>query len=425
MRREGNIFSNIDWVTLMIYFMLVIFGWLNIYAVEYNSEEVVGIFSMELNSGKQLFFMGVALIAGVAIFIIDYNFYNRFAFGFYILIIVLLLGVTFIGPTISGAKSWIRIGPFGLQPSEFIKFAAALSVAKFISDRNVRLDRIDRDFFIVCALIAIPAGLIVLQGDAGTALVFGSFVFVLYREGLTPWVLILGLVGFLLFVLTLAIGPIYMYVGLGLLTLLGLGLLSRMKLARMFAIIGIAIVCSGIVFSVDTFVNDILKPHQSMRIKVLFNPDLDPRGAGYNVNQSKIAIGSGGMWGQGFLEGSQTKLSYVPEQHTDFIFCTIGEEHGWAGSFLLIVLFMGLLFRVIFISERQKNSFVRIYGYSVACILFFHFMINIGMTIGLFPVIGIPLPFFSYGGSSLLSFTILLFILLKLDSHRKLSLNRF
>ncbi|MGB5930972.1 MAG: rod shape-determining protein RodA, partial [Cyclobacteriaceae bacterium] len=194
---------------------------------------------------------------------------------------------------------------------------------------------------------------------------------------------------------------------------------------RMFAIIGIAIVCSGIVFSVDTFVNDILKPHQSMRIKVLFNPDLDPRGAGYNVNQSKIAIGSGGMWGQGFLEGSQTKLSYVPEQHTDFIFCTIGEEHGWAGSFLLIVLFMGLLFRVIFISERQKNSFVRIYGYSVACILFFHFMINIGMTIGLFPVIGIPLPFFSYGGSSLLSFTILLFILLKLDSHRKLSLNRF
>ncbi|MFA0962084.1 rod shape-determining protein RodA [Roseivirga sp. BDSF3-8] len=424
MRREGNIFSNVDWVTVMIYFGLVIFGWLNIYAVEYNAEDVHKIFSLEMNSGKQLLFMAVALIAGIAIFIIDFKFYDHFAYGFYALVILLLVAVLGIGPVISGAKSWIRIGPFGLQPSEFAKFATALAVAKFISQRSMKFDRLDKDFLVLCGIILLPMALIVIQGDAGTALVFGSFVFVLYREGLTPWVLIAGFIGLALFILTLWVGPEYMYLAIGLLILLALGLFSKMKFWRIVGILAAGIVFFTVVFGVDFFVNDVLQPHQSARINVLFDPESDLQGAGYNVNQSKIAIGSGGMWGQGFLEGSQTKLSYVPEQHTDFIFCTIGEEHGWAGSFLLIALFITLLYRIIFISERQKDRFIRIYGYGVACILFFHFMINIGMTIGLFPVIGIPLPFFSYGGSSLLAFTTLLFILLKLDSHRKNAFSR-
>ncbi|MEX2230743.1 MAG: rod shape-determining protein RodA [Cyclobacteriaceae bacterium] len=423
MIREDNITHKIDWVTVSIYFAIVFLGWLNIYAVTYDENVSTSIFSLDLNSGRQLIFIAGAVLIISAILIIDRQFYETFAYIIYGFLLVLLLLVPMIGKEVGGNKAWLGIGSFGVQPSEFAKFATALVVAQMIGSIGFKMDNF-RNQLMLFALIGAPMLLIFLQKDTGTALVFSVFVIVFFREGMSPFIILIGIGCAIIFVLTLLVeNQYYLYVGIA--ALLGLAIImGRKKFKRIALLATGALVIVMMIESVDYIVTDVLKPHQQNRIKALINPDADPLGYGWNVTQSKIAIGSGGFLGKGFLEGTQTKFDFVPEQSTDFIFCTIGEEHGWVGSLFTIALFMLLLLRVVFLAERQKNKFARVYGYSVACILFFHFAVNIGMTIGLFPVIGIPLPFFSYGGSSLWGFTILLFIFLKLDAHRMQVLQR-
>lgn len=416
MIREDNISNQIDWFTIILYFVIVLLGWLNIFAAVYDETLNQNIFDFSLNSGKQLIWIASSIILIILIFSLDYKFYDTFGFVVFGGVMLLLVFVLLFGREVAGSKSWFEIGSFRLQPSEFAKFATALAVAKFATLPGKRVEKLKTQLALG-GIIAIPPVLIILQGDTGTALVYSAFVLVLFREGMSPVPLILGSSVAAIFILTLLITNIFLYIGiLGITTFLVL--MYRKNLKRIAIVITGALIISGSIRGVDFFISDVLKPHQQNRIKALINPEADPLGYGWNVTQSKIAIGSGGFYGKGFLEGTQTKFDFVPEQSTDFIFCTIGEEHGWLGSLILISLFVTLLLRVVYIAERQKWTFARIYGYSVACILFFHFAVNIGMTIGLFPVIGIPLPFFSYGGSSLWSFTILLFILIKLDSHR-------
>ena len=423
MKREDNITNKIDWVTVLIYCAIVFLGWLNIYAVTYDENAQTSIFSLDLNSGRQLVFIGGSLIIIAAILIIDRQFYETFAYIIYGLLLFMLLLVPIIGKEVGGNKAWLGIGSFGVQPSEFAKFATALVVAKTIGSIGFKMDNL-RNQLILFALIGAPMFLILLQKDTGTAMVFSVFVLVFFREGMSPFLIIIGIACAMIFVLTLLVdNQLYLHVGVAVLLILAI-LMGRKKFKRIAMLTAGALAIVMVIASVDYIVSDVLKPHQQNRIKALINPDADPLGFGWNVTQSKIAIGSGGFLGKGFLEGTQTKFDFVPEQSTDFIFCTIGEEHGWIGSLFTIALFMLLLLRILFLAERQKNKFARVYGYSVACILFFHFAVNIGMTIGLFPVIGIPLPFFSYGGSSLWGFTILLFIFLKLDAHRMQVLQR-
>lgn len=423
MKREDSITHKLDWVTVLIYLAIVFLGWLNIYAVTYEEGAGTSIFSLGLNSGRQLVFIGGAVVIILAILIIDRQFYETFAYIIYGLLLVMLLFVPVVGKEVGGNRAWLGIGSFGVQPSEFAKFATALVVAKTIGSIGFKMDNL-RNQLILFALIGAPMVLILLQKDTGTALVFTVFIVVFFREGMSPFPILIGLASAIIFVLTLLVEEQhYLYIGIGALLVLAI-LMGRKKFKRIAFLTTGALAIVMVIESVDYIVTDFLKPHQQNRIKALINPDADPLGFGWNVTQSKIAIGSGGFMGKGFLEGTQTKFDFVPEQSTDFIFCTIGEEHGWIGSLFTIGLFMVLLLRIVFLAERQKNKFARVYGYSVACILFFHFAVNIGMTIGLFPVIGIPLPFFSYGGSSLWGFTILLFIFLKLDAHRMQVLQR-
>ncbi|MDH5366565.1 MAG: rod shape-determining protein RodA [Cyclobacteriaceae bacterium] len=416
MKRADNITYNIDWPIIFLYFGIVILGWLNIYAAVYDETISLSIFDFSLNSGKQIVWIASSIIIIIIIISLDYKFYERFSYYIYIIFILLLIFVIPFGVEIAGSSSWFAIGTFRIQPSEFTKFATALVIAKFAGTSTFRVDKVKNQIYLG-ALVAIPMSLIVIQGDAGTALVFTSLILVLYREGMHPMLLVLCVSSAAIFILTLLVENTYLYIAILVIVFI-IVMFNRKRIKRIvLAILGALIIC-GVILSVDYLVTEVLKPHQQNRIKALINPAADPLGYGWNVTQSKIAIGSGGLMGKGFLNGTQTKFDFVPEQSTDFIFCTIGEEHGWIGSVLLIGLFITLLLRIIFIAERQKWRFARIYGYSVACIIFFHFAVNIGMTIGLFPVIGIPLPFFSYGGSSLWSFTILLFILIKLDSHR-------
>jgi rod shape determining protein RodA len=423
LRIEDKITQKIDWVTVGLYAAIVLMGWLNIFAVTYDEESNKSIFDLSLNSGRQLLFIVTSGILISAILIIDRQFYETFAYIIYGAILFLLLLVPIIGKEVGGNKSWLGIGSFGVQPSEFAKFATVLAVSKFIGSIGFKMDNM-RNQLMLFALIGAPMFLILLQKDTGTTMVFTIFVVVFFREGMSPFLILLGLGSAVIFVLTLLIDEkIYLYVGI--LVLLGaVIMMGRKKVKRIVMLTAGAVAIALMITSVDYIVTDVLKPHQQNRVKALINPDADPLGFGWNVTQSKIAIGSGGFFGKGFLQGTQTKFDFVPEQSTDFIFCTIGEEHGWLGSLFIISLFIGLLLRIVFLAERQKNKFARVYGWSVACIFFFHFAVNIGMTIGLFPVIGIPLPFFSYGGSSLWSFTILLFIFLKLDAHRMQVLQR-
>lgn len=416
MRREDIITNKLDWATILIFFLLVILGWLNIYASVYEEGIQKNIFDLSLNSGKQLVFILSTIPLIIVILAMDFKFYPSFSYIIYGAVILLLVGVLFFGKEVAGSKSWFELGSFRIQPSEFAKFATALCIAKYLGEPGKRFDKI-KTVAISLLIVTVPAFLILLQPDTGTAMIFSAFIIVFYREGLSPVIIVIGLASIAIFIMTLLLPKSYLFVGVGTLMLL-LIVINRQKLKRVGLIILSAVLIAGTIQSVDFVLNDVLKPHQQNRIKVLFNPNVDPLGVGWNVTQSKIAIGSGGLWGKGFLDGTQTKFDFVPEQSTDFIFCTIGEEQGWVGSLLLVVLMCTLFIRIINIAERQKSRFARTYGYSVVSILFFHFMINIGMTIGLFPVIGIPLPFFSYGGSSLWSFTILLFILLKLDAHR-------
>jgi rod shape determining protein RodA len=411
-----------DWVTVALYATIVFMGWLNIYAVTYDQSAEISIFSLQLNSGRQLLFIAGAVIIIMGILIIDMRFYETFGYVIYGFIMFLLLLVPIIGKEVGGNKAWLGVGSFGVQPSEFAKFATALAVAKYMGSVGFRMDQL-RNQVILFVMIGVPMLLILLQKDTGTALVFTVFTVVYFREGMSPMLIIMGIVAGIIFILTLLVKSTFLFIGIGVILVAAI-ILGRKKLKRILFLTAGAVLLCVVISSVNYVVNHVLRPHQRNRVNALINPDADPLGFGWNVTQSKIAIGSGGFTGKGFLKGTQTKFDFVPEQSTDFIFCTIGEEHGWLGSLFTMSLFIGLMLRVIFLAERQKNRFARVYGYSVACIFFFHFAVNIGMTIGLFPVIGIPLPFFSYGGSGLWGFTILLFILLKLDIHRSQVLQR-
>jgi rod shape determining protein RodA len=426
--REETLSRNIDWITILLYLVFITAGWLNIFAVVYDPDPEVeqNIFDLSLNSGKQLLWIGSAFILILMIFAIDYKFYSAFAYVLYGIIVCVLIATIFLGVEVNGSRSWLGLGDFRVQPAEFAKFFTALALSRYLGNINLKFEKLETQLTIAAILI-VPCIFILLQNETGGVLVFSAFLLVLFREGLSPWILIVGVVSVAIFIFTLIFDKYILSISLLILglayILLRIVLLRKVLLkpilltsAKTFVVV---VLCIGMVFSVDFVVNNILKEHQRNRIMILVNPEIDKRGQGYQINQSKVAIGSGGFFGQGFLQGTQTKFDFVPEQSTDFIFCTIGEEHGWLGSTFLIVLYVLFLVRIINLAERQKEKFARIYGYCVASIIFFHFMVNIGMTIGIFPIIGIPLPFFSYGGSSLWSFTILLFVFLKLDAHRK------
>jgi rod shape determining protein RodA len=407
--------SKVDYVTVFIYLILVTIGFMSIYSSSHGAEN----FSLDFSTkyGKQIIWIGISLALGALLFLIDVRVFEVFSYGVFAFWMILLLLVIFLGKEVNGARSWFAIGGFRLQPAEFAKLGVALALSKYVSD--IDADMQSRRYQIVTAgIIMLPIALIVLQGDAGSGLVFFSFIMVLYREGLSGTILVIGVVSIAIAVCTIAFAFIPVAAGLVILGgLITAFIYTNLKwLKWLWLIIGACLVFSK---TVDIGFSTVLQEHQQKRILVMLGLLEDPQGLGYNVNQSKIAIGSGGFLGKGYLEGTQTKGDFVPEQHTDFIFTSIGEEFGWVGSTTVIILFVLLFLRIIFIAERQRSKFSRIYAYCVLSILFFHFLINIGMTINLAPVIGIPLPFFSYGGSSLISFTVLVFLMLRLDANRE------
>ena len=415
MNNQRSLFFNVDWFVILTYIGLCMIGWFNIHAAVYDPLNP-NILDLDTNYGKQLIFIISAIIIGFAILLLDSKFFTTFSPIFYGITIILLILVLLIGRNVGGNQAWIPIGSFRLQPSEFAKFATCLLLARYLSSGTIKVQDI-RTQLVAAFIILIPTVLILLQPDAGSALTFSSLILLLYREGLSGYFLAIEGLSILLFVLTVLYDKYIVLAGI--IVCAGIIFYNYRKSKKRIKVTGFGVLFSILfIFSVDYAYNQILKPHQRNRIDVILGKVDDPRGIGYNLNQSKIAIGSGGIWGKGYLQGTQTKYNFVPEQSTDFIFCTIGEEWGFIGCFFVIGLYLFLLIRIINIAERQRSSFARIYGYGVASILFFHIFINIGMTIGLIPVIGIPLPFLSYGGSSLWSFTILLFILLKFDSNR-------
>ncbi|MBD2701801.1 rod shape-determining protein RodA [Spirosoma sp. BT702] len=418
-RRNDPFSQNIDWLTLLLYFCCVGMGWLNVYAAVYSPEAHTSLFDLSTNAGKQLMWIGTTLLLIICILVINHTVFDTFAFIFYGFMILMLVLVLFLGSNINGSRSWFKFGSFTIQPAEFAKVATALALAKYLDVPGINLSK-QKDLLWVGGIILLPCILIIASNETGSTLVFASFVIMLYREGLPSWIPALGITAAALFIVALVFPKLYIF--LGVVALLGLIILIMPRHNRSVTnLIGIGVLGIGMmifVTGVDFFVNGVLQKHQRNRIKVLVDPTIDPLGVGWNVTQAKIAIGSGRLQGKGFLEGTQTKFDFVPEQSTDFIFCTIGEEHGFIGGLVVIALFVGLLSRIVILAEKQRTKFARVYGYCVAGIIFFHVMVNIGMTIGLMPVIGIPLPFFSYGGSSLWSFSILLFIFLKLDSRR-------
>lgn len=416
MRGRGSVLANIDIWLVVIWIVLVFAGLLNIYSVAYD-ETNPSIFGLSTDYGKQMLFIGVATIFALIILLLDAKLIVAFSYWIYLAVILLLIGVLFFGKTIAGSKSWFHIGSFALQPSEFAKFATSLALARFLSIINIDITKF-RVQLVAFLIILTPIGLIFLQNDTGSALVYFSLILVLYREGMSGKLILLGLFAVVLFILTLLIG-IYWTIGISLFILFFIWFFGYRKNKKQIRnIILLTIGCVVFVFSVNYIFNSILEIHQRQRINVLLGIEKDLKGAGYNVHQSLIAIGSGGFNGKGYMQGTQTKLNFVPENKTDFIFCTIGEEWGFLGSATVIILFAILITRIIVLAERQRSVFARIYGYCVASIFFFHVTINIGMTLGMIPTIGIPLPFFSYGGSSLLGFTILLFIFIKQDANR-------
>ncbi len=415
MGTRQNISSSTDWVLIGLYTVLVILGWLNIYSAVY-SEQHSYLLDMTRNHGRQLVWIASSLLIILLVMLTDPKFFNAFAYVIYAITILALIAVLLFGKEVSGSKSWLGFGNVGLQPSEFAKIGTALALSRFLGGLNVRMDSLQTRLT-VALIIGLPAALTLLQHDTGSALVFLSFFLVLYREGLSGNILLFGFIAIFLFIVTLLVDKIIILIGLA---LLGLGTYMMMKRNKriLWVLLWMFVGSAGFVFTVDYAFHEILKEHQRSRIEVLLGQKTDLKGAGYNVHQSKIAIGSGGWVGKGFLQGTQTKYNFVPEQSTDFIFCTVGEEWGFLGSSLLLILFLWLFARLLGQAERQRSVFSRVYGYSVASILFFHFAINIGMTIGLIPVIGIPLPYISYGGSSLWAFTLMLFVFIRLDTYR-------
>ena len=467
--RNVNIWSRLDKATITVFLLMVIIGWFNIYAAVYN-EEHTKIIDLSQRYGKQFVWILATIVIAVFVVVIDTRFYFFFAYFIYGGLIFLLMMVLILGKDINGAKSWFQIGSLSIQPSEFAKFGTALALAAYLNSIKNDLSRL-RIFFISIGIILFPAFLIVLQPDMGSAVVYFALFIVLFREGMSPYIFISGLIMGILFFFTLIFNNLYLTIGLiavafilawfvtrkWKLCLEGLGIfvlvsiimylfnILIIKVLNDEHVLFISIILSGTVYayyfynkkaisllvififliaslafvnSVDFAFSNLMKPHQKERVEILLGIKSDPHGTGYNVNQSIISIGSGGFSGKGYLKGTQTKFKFVPAQSTDFIFCTIGEEWGFIGCFVVIVLYVFLLIRLIILAERQRSDFSRIYGYGVVSILFVHFFINIGMAIGLVPVIGIPLPFLSYGGSSLWGFTILLFIFLRLDASR-------
>ncbi|MEZ4720326.1 MAG: rod shape-determining protein RodA [Flavobacteriales bacterium] len=430
MRSKRNIFEDIDWILVFIYMALVAFGWISIYAATYD-ESHQGIFDFSRSHGRQMIWIGLGSVLAISILLLDHRFFEAFAYIIYAVAVFLLLAVLVLGSEVKGAQSWFVMGPVSFQPSEIAKYGTALALAKFIREHEQKFNILRTKLYSL-AIIFFPCTLIMLQPDVGSVLVFTSLLVVLYRQGLSGWFFILGFGAAILFIAALYMKTVsltllsdFVIQGnllflFGLITLAGfIYYFFRKTKGILFVTVATLLVMIGYYMSVDYLFDKVLKPHHQNRINELLGIVSDPQGAGYNVHQSKIAIGSGGFSGKGFLQGTQTKFHFVPEQSTDFIFCTVGEEWGFMGSLVLVVLFMFLIGRIIWRSETQRSGFTRIYGYCVASILLIHFAINIGMTIGLAPVIGIPLPFFSYGGSSLWSFTILLFTFIKLDSERK------
>ena len=475
--RKSNIRLSLDWWSIAIYLILVIGGWLNIYASGYDFDHV-SIFNLSGRAGMQMVWILSSLVIGFSLLMIDSDWYDIFAYWIYVFVIFLLIITILFPHDIRGSRSWLVIGPVHFQSAEFAKFATALAIARLASDYNFELNRL-KNFAKIVLLFFIPMGLILLQKETGSALVFLAFFLVLYREGMSGYILFFGFCSVLFFIIDIRYGDIFggetslgkltvllliipcicfmlfdyekgrryiKYILIGSCVIIGLALLislffvfdlcfvvlatlAAITIALLFFflkyrekrylfIASFALFSIVLLYSVDYVFDNVLEPHQKTRIEVTLGMIDDPGGAGYNVNQSKIAIGSGGFWGKGYLNGTQTKLKYVPEQDTDFIFCTVGEEHGFFGSTFILLLFLILIVRLLFLAERQRSTFKRIYGYCAAAVFFFHLAINIGMVIGITPVIGIPLPFFSYGGSSLWAFTILLFIFLRLDASR-------
>ena len=466
--RSNNLLANIDWVSILLYLLLVLIGWLNIYAAVYD-ENHSSILDISQKYGKQLIWIGAAFVLAFLVLLTDSKFFTTFSMVIYGIMIFLLIAVLFLGTETKGARSWFEVGDFRIQPAEFAKFATNLAIAYVMSRHNFKVMRFS-SLLTIGLILALPAGLIILQNDTGSALVYSSFILVLFREGLHGSILLLCFVAAAIFIMALLYSPftvllviiggtliafyyyrhdirelfqIILFIGCGfglfvlikwmfnlsisdyyillivyvITSITAIYPIYKRKMKNMITLLLISWLCVGAAPSVN-YAFDHLQPHQQDRINELLGIRVDPKGTGYNVTQSKIAIGSGGLLGKGFLQGTQTKLNFVPEQSTDFIFCTVGEEWGFVGSTFIIVLLAVFILRIIKLAERQRSSFSRIYGYGVASILFFHVAVNIGMTIGMAPVIGIPLPFFSYGGSSLWSFTILIFIFLRLDANR-------
>ena len=466
--RSNNLLANIDWVSILLYLLLVFIGWLNIYAAVYD-ENHSSIFDISQKYGKQLVWIGAAFVLAFLVLLTDSKFFTTFSMVIYGIMIFLLIAVLFLGTETKGARSWFEIGDFRIQPAEFAKFATNLAIAYVMSRHNFKVMRFS-SLLTIGLILALPAGLIILQNDTGSALVYSSFILVLFREGLHGSILLLCFVAAAIFIMALLYSPftvllviiggtliafyyyrhdirelfqIILFIGCGfglfalikwifnlsisdyymllivyvITSITAIYPIYKRKMKNMIPLLLISWLCVGAAPSVN-YVFDHLQSHQQDRINELLGIKVDPKGTGYNVTQSKIAIGSGGLLGKGFLQGTQTKLNFVPEQSTDFIFCTVGEEWGFTGSMIVVALLTAFILRIIKLAERQRSSFSRIYGYGVASILFFHVAVNIGMTIGMVPVIGIPLPFFSYGGSSLWSFTILIFIFLRLDANR-------
>lgn len=413
--KNQSLSNSIDWITLLIYGILVIFGWMTIYSVTVPIDQEYT-FDFSQHYGRQMIFILIAIPIIFTILFIDSKLFERFSLVFYGLGIVLLMGLFVFGVTKKGQTNWYQFGGFGFQPSEFVKTAVGLLLAKYLSDAQVNLSK-TKFQYIAFAIIGLPVFLILLQPDAGSAMIFLSLIFVLYREGLPSWYLWTGAVAIVTFILALLVKPVFLIGFIFIFMLIHYGLnrkITRNPVVYLLIFVSISIFA----FSVSYVFDNVLEPHQKDRINVLLGKEVNMKKEGYNLNQSMIAIGSGGFFGKGYLEGTQTKGGFVPEQHTDYIFTTVGEEWGFFGNVIVIGLFVGLFLRILYLAERQKTKFSRIYGYCVATYLFTHFFVNIAMLIRLFPTVGVPLPFFSYGGSSLWAFTIMLFIFIKLDANK-------
>ncbi|MES2545095.1 MAG: rod shape-determining protein RodA [Bacteroidota bacterium] len=415
--RNQSVSSNLDWISVIIYIVLVVLGWLNIYSSSLSTTvEDASLFDFTQIYGKQMMFIFLTVPLIFMVLSVDGKFYEKYSSIIFAVALILLAGLFVFGKTIAGQRCWYAIGTFTLQPSEFAKAATALALAKYLSDIQVNLKDTNRQIQVLL-IVFLPVLLILPQPDPGSALIYSIFILVLYREGLPVWYIWTGFVAILLFVLTLVFEAYYIILAIFLIISF-IYIKSKNINRNIIASTLIFVMMSGFILSVDYVFDNVFKQHHRDRFNILLGRAVDMKGIGYNTNQSEIAIGSGGWFGKGFLEGTQTKGGFVPEQHTDYIFTTVGEEWGFLGSLVVILLFLGLMLRVIYLSERQKTKFSRVYGYCVAGILFIHFFVNIAMVLGIFPTIGVPLPFFSYGGSGLWGFTILLFIFLKMDANK-------